>query len=143
MTENIRKATESDIPRLQEIRAAVRENILSDPSKVTEEEYIWFIQNGPLWVYETESNIHGFSAGDPRDGTIWALFIDPAKEKQGIGRQLFERACLSLRESGHTKISLNTQAHSRAEKFYRSDEWTEDGYSANGDINFFKNFDPF
>ena len=138
----IRKAIEADIPRLQEIRAAVRENILSDSSKVTTDDYIWFIQHGPIWVHESNNTIQGFSASDPRDGTIWALFVDPKEEGNGIGQQLLQRACLSLREAGHLRISLNTQANSRAERFYRADGWQCDGNKANGDVNFIKRFEP-
>lgn len=136
---NIRKAVVSDIPRMQEIRAAVRENILSDPSKVTIEDYHWFIENGPMWVYELAGDIKGISAGDPRDGTIWALFIDPDYEGRGIGRQLFAYACQSLKDAGHQNASLYTAAQSRAAEFYRSAGWISGEPDEHGDIVFRKN----
>jgi hypothetical protein len=37
----IRKATRADIPRIMEIRAAVRENRLRDPSRVTVDHVAW------------------------------------------------------------------------------------------------------
>ena len=132
----IRKAILSDIPRLQEIRSAVRENILSDPSKVTKEDYIFFIQNGPVWVHETDGLMTGFSASDPRDGTIWALFVDPAFEGRGIGKALFEKACDSLYTSGHKTARLYTQSDSRAEAFYRAAGWTAEGDDGKGNTLF-------
>ncbi len=47
----VREAISSGIPRMREIRAAVRENILRDGSKVTEADYFWYIANGPIWVF--------------------------------------------------------------------------------------------
>jgi len=138
MNGTIKKATESDIPRLQEIRAAVRENILSDPTKVTIDDYRWFIANGPIWVYEQDSHISGFSASDPRDATIWALFIDPAFEGRGIGRQLFAAACRSLTDAGHAEASLYTSDKSRAAQFYKAAGWTGSEPNARGDIIFKK-----
>jgi hypothetical protein len=48
----IRNARESDIPRLMEIRAAVRENQLRDASRVTLADYQWFIANPGIFVWE-------------------------------------------------------------------------------------------
>lgn len=69
----IRQATEADIPRLIEIRAAVRENQLRDPSRATPADYTWFIAHSDIWLWTDYGTILGFSAGDPRDGSIWAL----------------------------------------------------------------------
>ena len=132
----IRKAVEQDIERLQEIRSSVRENILSDPSKVTIDDYRWFISNGPTWVYEENGIIKGVSAGDPRDATIWALFVDPEYEGLGIGRKLFASACQSLIDAGHTEASLYTAANSRAADFYRAAGWSEEKPDERGDIVF-------
>lgn len=82
----IRTAVYADIPRLMEIRASVRENRLSDPTRVTLADYEWFIDHGPLHVWEGAAGIQGLSAGDPRDGSIWALFVDPAFEGVGVGQ---------------------------------------------------------
>jgi hypothetical protein len=71
----IRKATRADIPRIVEIRAAVRENKLRDPSRVTIEDICWFIDNPGIFVWVKDSRIVGFSAADPRDGSIYALWM--------------------------------------------------------------------
>ena len=92
----IRRATENDIPRITEIRNNVRENKLTDPTRVTIEHYRWFISNPGIFVCEEDGRVLGFSAADPRNGSIWALFMDQAYEGRGIARALFEQACAAF-----------------------------------------------
>jgi GNAT superfamily N-acetyltransferase len=132
----IRKASRDDLPRIFEIRAAVKENRLSDPSRVTREVCEWFIDHAAFWLWEHEGEICGFSAGDPRDGTIFALFIDPKWEGRGIGQVLLPLACKTLRDAGHRLARLDTEAGSRAERFYRQSGWREVGRKADGQIIF-------
>lgn len=120
----IRRATEADIPRINQIRHDVVENVLSDPSRVTIDHVRWFIANPGIFVWEEDGHIVGFSAADPRDGNIWALFMDRAYEGRGIGRALFERACGVLREAGCRRMWLTTDPGTRAEAFYRAAGWT-------------------
>ena len=128
----IRNATEADIPRLFEIRGAVRENKLRDPSRVTVEDVRWFIANPGIFVWEEDGCIVGFSAADPRDGSIWALFMDQAYEGRGFARILFERACKVLRMAGCERMWLTTSPGTHAEKFYLKAGWkvagTKDGH---------------
>lgn len=132
----VRKAVPADIARIREIRTAVRENILSDPSRVTTADILWFIDNGPIWTWIEDGVVQGFSAGDPRDGTIFALFVDPKWEGRGIGRALIELACQSLRQAGHKAFTLGTEPGTRAEKFYRRNGWVSSGHKSNGEIIF-------
>jgi ribosomal protein S18 acetylase RimI-like enzyme len=131
----IRAALASDIPALKQLRMAVRENRL-DPARVSDGDYVWFVRNGPVWVWEEESGIVGFSAGDKRDGSIWALFVDPAWEGRGIGSALLERACASLAAARHRTAKLETEAGTRATTFYRLRGWTEEGLDARGQLVF-------
>jgi GNAT superfamily N-acetyltransferase len=119
----IRRATEADIPRLMEIRAAVRENKLLDPSRVTINDYQWFIANPGIFVWEEDGRVVGLSAADPRDGNIWALFMDHAYEGRGFARLLFERACAVLADAGCKRMWLTTAPGTRAEKFYLNAGW--------------------
>jgi ribosomal protein S18 acetylase RimI-like enzyme len=119
----IRRAVEADIPRIVEIRMGVRENRLSDPSRVTPADIAWFIEHGPIWVWDETGRVAGFSAADPRDGSMWALFVDPADEHHSIGQALLERACETLRAAGHRHATLSTDAGTRAERFYRRNGW--------------------
>jgi len=119
----IRRAIEGDISRIMQIRHDVRENKLSDPARVTIDDVRWFIANPGVFVWEEDGLIAGFSAADTRDGSIWALFVDQAFEKRGIGRALFERACAVLKQAGHERMWLTTGPGTRAEAFYRAAGW--------------------
>lgn len=127
----IRKASKDDIPRIMEIRAGVRENRLRDPSRVTMEDVFWFVDNPGIFLWEEDGSIVGFSAGDPRNGNIFALFVEERYERRGIGKALFERACKVLVDAGCTRMWLTTWPGTRAERFYREAGWrvtgTDDG----------------
>lgn len=124
----IRRATDDDIPAMKVLRAAVRENRLSDPNRVKDEDIRWFIANPGmfLWVDDT-GRLLGFSAADPRDGSIWALFIDPESEGRGIASALLSRACNVLEDAGHARAWLTTDPGTRAEGFYRRKGWVVTG----------------
>jgi GNAT superfamily N-acetyltransferase len=133
----IRNARRADIPRLKDIRAGVRENKLGDPSRVTIEDYHWFIDNPGIFVWEENGKIVGFSAADPRDGSIWALFMHEAYEGRGIAQALFERACNVLRDAHCSRMWLTTDPGTRAERFYRRAGWRVTGSRA-GEVVFEK-----
>jgi GNAT superfamily N-acetyltransferase len=133
----IRNATRADIPRIFEIRAAVRENRLRDPSRVTVEQVCWFIDHGGLFVWEEDGKVVGFSGADPRNGNIFALFMDEDYEGRGIGRALFERACDVLSATGCKRMWLTTWPGTRAERFYRKAGWRVSG-SEDGNLVFEK-----
>ncbi len=135
----IREATLHDIPRIKEIRFAVKENQLSDPALVTDDHIIWFIENGPIWVWEQDKVVLGFSAGDPRDGSIWALFVDPNAEGKGIGSALFKCCCESLIAAGHRVSMLETTPHTEAARFYKKRGWIEIGPAPRNQILLIKN----
>ena len=124
----IRRANEADIPRIVEIRGAVRENRLRDPSRVTRADIEWFIANPGIFVWEEDGRIAGFSAADPRNCSIWALFMDAAYERRGIARALFARACAVLEEAGCPRMWLMTSPGTRAERFYVQAGWTVCGF---------------
>jgi GNAT superfamily N-acetyltransferase len=133
----IRKATIADRQRIAEIRLAVRENRLTRPIEVGETA-LWIYENSTFWVWEEDCAVQGFSAADPRDGTIFALFVHPDYEGRGIGRALLPRACDELRAAGFSEAKLNTGAGTRAERFYRTDGWVEIGRQEDGQIIFVK-----
>ena len=133
----IRKATRADRQRISEIRFAVQENRASNPALV-ESLTDWIFDNSTFWVWEEGGEVQGFSAADPRDGTICALFVHPSRERRGIGRALLPLACDILTENGHATAVLTTDAGTRAERFYRTGGWTEVGRQADGQIIFQK-----
>lgn len=119
----LRKAVVADISALKFVRSAVLENILSDPSKVTDDDYEWYVSNPGVALWEERGVIVGFSAADPRDGGIWALFVMPSFEGKGIGSRLLAEACSCLQSAGIERAWLTTDPNTRAEQFYRTAGW--------------------
>jgi GNAT superfamily N-acetyltransferase len=137
----IRIATRGDLPRIGEIRHAVRENRLAHPERIVDA-VEWLIDRDGFWVFLIDGAIQGFASADPRDGSIFALFVDPAFEGRGIGRALLAEACRALAVNGHAKAWLTTGAGTRAEAFYRRDGWQATGLTENGQIIFEKPLSP-
>ncbi len=134
----LRKATYADIPRLFEIRLGVRENKLPSPTFVTVVDCIRFIdESGGFWVWEEGGRVLGFSAPDTRDGSVWALFVDPMHEGRGIGRALLRAACATL--AAHFEYAtLSTGPGTRADRFYRADCWIDLGFNERAEVVFRK-----
>lgn len=133
----IREATTKDIPQLQRVRNMVKENILSDPALVTDEDCREFLtQRGKGWVYEIDNRIVGFAIADLKAENIWALFLDPEYEGRGIGRQLHDQMLNWYFSCGKKYVWLGTDPGTRAAHFYRKAGWTETGKLDNGEIKF-------
>ncbi|MCB0521727.1 MAG: GNAT family N-acetyltransferase [Lewinellaceae bacterium] len=133
----IREAQIEDIPQIQIVRNAVKENTLSDPRLVTDEDCKVFItERGKGWVCEMESQIVGFSIADLKDHNIWALFLRPEYERQGIGRKLHDTMLDWYFAQTKTNVWLGTSPNTRAEMFYRKAGWREIGTHGKGEIKF-------
>jgi GNAT superfamily N-acetyltransferase len=134
---NFRQANPNDIPRLQQIRNAVKENTLSDPALIKDEDYLEFLnERGNGWVCQVDGNIVGFSMVDLRENNVWALFLHPEYEKQGIGRQLHDLMLHWYFEQTDTTIWLGTAPNTRAAAFYRRAGWQEAGQHGKYEIRF-------
>ena len=132
-----REARLSDIPQMQILRHAVRENRLSDPSLVTDldcENYLTLRGRG--WVAETDDRIRGFAIIDIQDKNIWALFVDPDFEGLGIGRTLQQIMLDWYFTSHNERVWLGTAPGTRAEQFYRKSGWTDKGMMKNKEMRF-------
>ena len=129
----IRLATPGDVPRLIEIRAAVRENRLSDPHSIGPADYAPFVAAGRCWVWEVRGRVEGFAALDSEAARIWALFVAPEAEGQGGGRALLGRLVDEARPRGLAELRLGTEPGSRAETFYRAAGWRAVGEDSRGD----------
>lgn len=135
----IRKATTADRSRISEVRLAVRENQLSAASvSKVETTANWIFENATFWVWEEDGEVQGFSVADPRDGTIFGLFVHPDWEGRGLGRALLPLACADLRDAGFAEATLTTGPGTRAERFYRENGWEETGRQDDGEIIFRK-----
>ena len=133
-TDHIRRAVHADAARIFEIRFAVRENRLSNPNLVTAADVAWFIDNPGIWLWDEDGKVKGFAAADARDGTVWALFIDPAHEGRGVGRALLQAALATLRDAGHRTARLSTGPGTRADRFYRIGGWIPIGQTEKGEV---------
>ena len=133
----IRQALPADIPQMHKVRVAVRENILSDPTKITIKDYEDFlIHRGKGWVCEINNMIVGFAIVSVTDNNVWALFIDPAFERKGIGKALHDEMISWYFSQTDKTIWLGTAPDTRAEIFYRRAGWKQTGIRTNGEIKF-------
>lgn len=134
---NIREALVSDIPQIQRVRNAVKENTLSDPALVPDadvEDYI--LRRGRGWVSLEEERITGFSIVSIKDQNVWALFVEPGYDKQGTGRKLHDVMLDWYFEQTKETIWLSTTPGTRADLFYRKAGWEEAGAYGKEEIKF-------
>lgn len=132
-----REATAGDIPQMQIVRQSVKENVLSDPGLVTDEDCLNYITNrGKGWVAETKGVVIGFAIADVVGNNIWALFVDPRLEKRGIGKRLHGLMMDWYFSQTDKAVWLSTEPGSRAEHFYRAAGWKEAGIYGKGEVKF-------
>ena len=133
---SVRRALPQDIDQMIRIRGAVRENRLRDPASVSRADYDWFVAQERIWLADLDGQIAGFAAGDPRDGTIWALFVDPGQEGAGLGAALLAKVCEDLAADGHATLRLSTDPGTKAARLYARLGWEEQGLLADGEMEF-------
>jgi GNAT superfamily N-acetyltransferase len=133
----IRQALVSDIPQIQLVRNAVKENTLSDPALVPDQDVEDYInRRGRGWVWEEAGRIVGFSIVSVLDQNVWALFVDPGHDKKGIGSALHFVMMDWYFQQTDRDIWLSTSPGTRAEGFYRQAGWRETGAYGKGEIRF-------
>lgn len=132
-----REALVSDIQQIQVVRNAVKENTLSNPALVPDEDVAEFLINrGKGWVCVIAGKVAGFSIADLKGNNIWALFVHPDHEKKGIGKMLHDLMLDWYFEQTTTTVWLGTAPGTRAEKFYRMQAWKEVGMHGKGEVKF-------
>lgn len=123
-----REAQFADIEQIMKVRFSVKENVLSNPDLVTDQDCEEFLfERGKGWVCDVDGRIAGFSIVDLKDHNIWALFMDPEFEKMGIGRKLHDLMLDWYFTQTNEKVWLGTSPNTRAEGFYRKAGWQETG----------------
>jgi len=138
----IREAKSSDIQLLQLVRNSVLENTLSDPGLITDEDYKQYITlRGKGWVCETDGQVTGFAIADLEDHNVWALFVLPGFEGNGIGRQLHDTMLDWYFTQTKNAIWLSTSPGTRAEGFYLKAGWKQTGVHGKNEIKFEMTFD--
>lgn len=132
-----REAQISDITQIQIVRNSVKENVLSDPSIVTDkdcEEYL--AVRGKGWICEVDNTIVGFAIIDLKEKNIWALFVLPEYERKGIGKKLHDIMLNWYFNQHDSTLWLGTAPGTKAEKFYRKSGWKQAGIHGKGEIKF-------
>jgi|SRR5215217_1651390 len=142
MTIIIRDAAEGDIPGIFAVRISVRENHLSTEQLaeigITHQTILETIHKEPcMWVAVNDDDIIGFSMGSSEDSCLFAAFVRPEWEGQGIGRLLVERAEQFLFESSQS-LWLHTEGSSRAAGFYEKLGWKRTSLWQDGEYRFEK-----
>jgi GNAT superfamily N-acetyltransferase len=132
-----REAILTDISQIQRVRHSVKENILSNPALVTDQDCANFITiKGKGWVCEIDKRIVGFAIVDLKESNIWALFLEPEYEGKGIGKKLHQLMMNWYFGQTQTTIWLGTEPHTRAEKFYPKMGWRAVGFVNKGEVKF-------
>ena len=132
-----RVAQPADIPALTEVRFAVRENVLRNHALVTAADYLDYLtRRGQGWVAEDAGRITGFAIADAQDYSIWALFVHPDFDRQGIGKTLHQLLLTWYFTQTDHPIWLSTTPGTRAEEFYRRQGWQETGRTSSGEVRF-------
>ncbi|MGE9762970.1 GNAT family N-acetyltransferase [Pseudomonas sp. PDM20] len=128
-TASIRPATPADIDTLFDIRTSVRENHLSREQMadmgITPQVLAEAIESAPCaWVAEIDGIAGGFAMVDTEEGELFALFVRPEFEGQGMGRLLLTAAEEQLfRKHGSIWLVTDGGDGIRANAFYRRHGW--------------------
>lgn len=120
---HIRQATRLDMPGIWEVRYSVSENTLK-PGKITDEELWKSLEvDGCGWVAEERNQILGFAIGLASSGNLWALFVKPDAQGQGIGTQLHNKLLEWFSAQPVSRLWLSTGTRTRARRFYEARGW--------------------
>lgn len=132
-----REAHIGDIQQIQIVRNAVKENVLSDPGLVTDNDCkVFLTERGKGWICEIDNEIIGFAIADLKEDNIWALFLKPEHEGKGIGSKLHKMMLDWYFSNEKEYVWLGTSPNTRAEKFYRKAGWTPNGWHGKKELKF-------
>ncbi|MEZ5501051.1 MAG: GNAT family N-acetyltransferase [Steroidobacteraceae bacterium] len=132
----LRPAVRSDIPAIQRVRRAVRENRLVSTT-ISDQQVCESIEvSGRGWVVESAGEVVGFAIGNRTTGNIWALFVHPDHEQRGYGRLLHDEMVSWLWSQGLERLWLTTEPGTRAQGFYEAAGWQFVGSTASGELRY-------
>lgn len=128
--------TERDLRDLYDIRYAVKENRLINMT-IPPEEVVRRCAEDGAWICLDEGKAVAFSiASMEPEVVLWALFVRPSYEGQGIGRELMKGSMNWFREQNTAVASLSTDPGTRADRFYQRQGWTRGDLNAAGEVVF-------
>jgi GNAT superfamily N-acetyltransferase len=105
-----REATAADMPGIARVRTSVRENLLTmeqlrERGITNESVAASFLGNSKGWVAERNGEIVAFAIADRASASLFALFVLPSCERQGVGSHLHELAVQWLRANAVTRLA--------------------------------------
>lgn len=144
----IRVATPDDIDTLFAIRTSVVQNHLSREQMtalgITPQVLADSIREAPcVWIAEVEGRPAAFSMVDRAAGEVFAMFVQPGYEGQGLGRRLMAVAEAALFEQ-HERLFLITDGRDeiRANGFYQRLGWSKVDRVEGDDVRYEKSRAP-
>lgn len=132
----LRRAVVADMPGLWDVRYAVTENTLT-PGRISDEELRTSIEeSGRGWVVEQEGVILGFAIGLADTGNVWALFVRPEAQGQGIGSALHDVMIEWFATQPVPALWLTTGVDTKARRFYEGRGWRCTGDAGKGEVRY-------
>lgn len=138
----VREASAADLDGITHVRTSVRQNHLSreqlDARGITNASIAAsFETTSKGWVaVEPQGRIAAFSIADRATRSIFALFVLPEYERQGLGTKLLDHATGWLFEAASDPIWLTTGADTDAAGFYALRGWRTARVEPDGQLRF-------
>jgi len=137
----VREATAADLPGISRVRTSVRENLLTveqlrERGITNESMAASFLADAKGWVAERHAEIMAFAIADRASRSLFALFVLPACERQGIGSRLLGLALDWLKANGAREVWLTTGPDTTAARFYEQRGWVVRGQGPTGDVRY-------
>ena len=137
----IRPALPTDIEGISDVRHAVKENLQTREQLaqmgITPQGVAASLDTYCRgWVAEDDGRIIAFSIADRETGSVFALFVLPEHEGQGLGKRLLAIAVQWLWDQGLDRIWLTTGPETRAACFYTTAGWRVAGTDEKGEVRF-------
>jgi GNAT superfamily N-acetyltransferase len=107
---NVRPARREDAAAVAELFASLEESVLGRPSRIDEQEVLWWWQGIALetntWLFEESGTLlaGGGGARRPGDRGVFAGGVRPSARGRGLGAQLVELAEARLADEGAARI---------------------------------------
>lgn len=120
---DIRFSVLENLPHEHQIKYLMRENVLSD------------INQGGGWICSLGKEYIGYGLGIyTPEPIIGGLFVRPEFHRKGIGSGLLTLVTKWFKDQGVNDITLTTDKHSSARKFYINQGWTPLGMDEFGQL---------